>query len=120
MKNSLYRQKGFWTTFVAAVIIVSIVLVTEYQKQMFVPETGNIKVFGTLGIVLAIGLIFKWRYVREILMTVLMFSIGFIFFVLFNTESQFIVSFGILLTAMIVAFSLIAFSPSVRRYYKKK
>jgi hypothetical protein len=107
-------------TLLAAMIIISIVTVTAYQKALFIHETGNIKIFGSLGIVLAIGLVLKWKYVRVILMAALMLLIWSMILILFFTDSEFMVSFGILLIAMVVAFYLITFSPSIKSYYNKK
>lgn len=67
MNEKFYQQKGFYQTLLTSILIISISLITQYKKTLFVQETGNFKIYGSLGMLLAVGLLLKWKFVREIL-----------------------------------------------------
>src|SRR5687768_15885226 len=96
MQRRIYDQKGFYHTLLAAVLVTAVALVTHFRKDLFVYETGNIRFFGSLGILLAIGLLLKWRKVREILavFSVVIFLIAFLITVFW--DEKFRVSYAIL------------------------
>ena len=66
MNLKFYQQKGFKATLCAAIILIAIPIVTDLYKEYFVSETGHFKIMGGLSIILAIGLLAKWKFVRHI------------------------------------------------------
>ena len=120
MEEKFYKQKGFYLTLLTSILIISISLITQYKKTLFVNETGNIKIFGSWGMLLAIGLLLKWKFVREILGVFSMTAFAVIIFMTFKAGKEFIFSYVILLTALTVVFVLLFFSKSVERYLKSR
>ena len=120
MTEKIYKQKGFPMALFAALLIISIALVTEYFKSLFVHETGNISAFGSLGVLLAIGLVLKWKYVREILKFAVSLSLCFMIFILLNSRQEFLLPLAVLTLAICVVLYLITFSKDVRTYCSNK
>jgi hypothetical protein len=120
MNEALYRQKGFRSTLFTTLLIISIAVVTNYFDTLFVPETGNLKIFGGIGIILAVGLIFKWKHVRFILAIIA--SLGFIacIFMVYSASEQFIIPRLILLATLALITYFLLFSKSVKTYVKRK
>lgn len=120
MKNKFYQEKGFYHTLLATILVISITLITEYKKTLFVHETGNIKLLGGLGALLAIGLLLKWKYVREILGTLVLMVLFAVIFIMVGTTKEFLLAYSILLTALILIVYLLFFSKSVKEYSSSK
>jgi hypothetical protein len=85
----LTRQTGFRHAVVTCILIVIISLLTSYKKELFVAETGHLKLYGGgIGILLAIGLVLRWRYVREILAVLTAITLPIVIaFVIFDLQS---------------------------------
>lgn len=62
------QQRGFIPTIIIIALITTITLMTSFAKTLFVAESGNIEVYGWVGVLLAFGLIRKWKYARTILL----------------------------------------------------
>lgn len=116
--REIHKKDGFYLTLLIALLIVSIALVTQYQKALFVEETGNIKIFGGLGILLAIGLVLRLKYVREILGAMTLLTVVLTTMTMINIGAEFYIAYGILLAALVAILSLLAFSQSVSNYLK--
>ncbi|HEV8513716.1 MAG TPA: hypothetical protein VGQ59_10585, partial [Cyclobacteriaceae bacterium] len=63
MNLKLYRRTGFTQTLVAALLLALVCQISKF-KFLFVPETGNIKIMGDFGLLLALGMLLRLRYVR--------------------------------------------------------
>ena len=110
--------KGFYLTLITAILITTISLLTEYKQGLFVPESGNLKFFGGVGIILSIGLLLKWRYVREILGVLVLFSLFALIFVFLRSDSTFFIArLGLFLSLGVIAYFLI-FSKALKEYVK--
>lgn len=108
--------KGFYFTLITAILITTISLLTEYKQGLFVPESGSLKFFGGVGIILSIGLLLKWRYVREILGVLVLFSLFAMAFIFFHSDSKYLIArLGLFLSFGLIAYFLI-FSKALRRY----
>lgn len=64
MTFKLLKQKGFWLTLLTSILIILVAIVTDRRMDLFVPETGKYRLFGGLGIIFALTLIFKWKFSR--------------------------------------------------------
>lgn len=120
MKKRFYYQEGFLSTLLTAILIFSIAIVTEYFKHFFVAETGNIKIFGGLGILLALGLLLKVRYTRQILSVFAFLAIVVIVFMIYISHIAFIYAHSTLLLALGLIAYLLIFSGSVKKYVEAK
>jgi hypothetical protein len=67
MKSKHFNNTGQFETYLVAALLIFVTLTTLFFKEWFIEPTGRIEIFGKLGVVLAIGLIYKWKYAREIL-----------------------------------------------------
>jgi hypothetical protein len=120
MKEKFYQKKGFYQSLFTSVLIIAIAVITDRFKTLFVPETGNLKLFGGIGIILALGLLLKWKYVRQILAVLVLIALFAMIFILINTSSEFILNQSILLIALAVASYFLILSSSVRNYVKSQ
>jgi len=120
MNKALYSQKGFWSTLLTSLLIISIAIATEYFETLFVHETGNIKIFGSIGIVLALGLIFKWRYVRTILSVFSFIALLLSILIVFDASEAYLIPRSILLATLALITYLLIFSKSVKAYAIRK
>lgn len=121
MKLSFYRERGFFQTLLTAILVISIDIIPQYYKTLFVGEGGHFKILGGgIGVILAIGLLLKWNYVRPILATLTVIGSFAVFIILLNTPSNYILSYIILLLCMIVTLYLLIFSKDVKYYVEKR
>jgi len=120
MNEALYLQKGFLSTLFTSVLIISIAVATDYFDSLFVPETGKLKIFGGIGIILAVGLVFKWKYVRFILSIIASIAFLGVIAILTVASVQFILPLSILLAALTLITYFLLFSKSVKTYVDRK
>jgi len=116
MKVKFYQQEGFFTTLITSVLIILIAIITEHFQSLFVPETGRLKLFGDVGIILAVGLLLKWKYVRQILGVLVLIATFGLLFIVTNASSEYLLSQSILLIALALITYFLLFSSSVRNY----
>lgn len=109
------QTTGKTQAYIVAAIIIGVSLLTQFQKTWFVEPTGHISVFGNVGALLAIGLIFRWKYIREILSVMMIMAIigciSSIYMSNFNSISMFV-----LLAAFSVSFYFLAISNNLKTY----
>jgi hypothetical protein len=120
MKTKFYQEKGFFLTLLTSILVISIALITEYKKTLFVQETGTIKIIGSLGVLLAIGLLLKWKYARQILGVIVLIGIVGIIFIMTGISKEFLLSYSILLTTLVLIAYFLFLSRSVRNYVSNK
>jgi len=116
MKEKFYQRKGFLPTLFTTVLIIAVAVITDHYKTLFVHETGNIKIFGGLGILLAFGLLLRWKYVRQILGVFALIATTGITFHIFNVDKEFILSTFILLGGLILISYFLIVSESIKSY----
>lgn len=120
MAKKFHYQEGFISTLFTAFMIFSIATVTEYFKHFFVHDTGNIKIFGGIGILLALALLLRVRFARYVLSVITLIAIVITLFLIYHAESDFVFAHSTLLLALgLVAYFLIL-SKSVKKYVEKK
>jgi len=120
MKKRFYHQEGFRSTLIIAVLIFSIATATEYFDSLFVHETGNIKIFGGIGILLAIALLFRMRFVRYILSVITLLAIVMTLLMLYWSGGEFVYAHASLLVALGLIAYFLVFSNSVKTYVARK
>jgi len=116
MKEKFYLRKGFYSTLFTSILIIAVDIITGYYKTLFVHETGNIKIFGGLGIILALGLLLRWKYTRKILGFIALIATTGIAFHIFNVDKEFILSTSILLGGLILISYFLIVSKSIKSY----
>jgi hypothetical protein len=119
MKVKFYKEKGFYLTLLTSTFIILIAFVTQHYKNLFVPVTGNIKIIGGIGVLLAIGLLFKVRYTRQLLAIIILFAIIGVISIMLNSGKEFILAYSILLLTLGFIEYQLFFSIPVLRYVKK-
>ncbi|NVO11847.1 MAG: hypothetical protein HXX16_17950 [Bacteroidales bacterium] len=121
MKTKLFQEKKFFLTLLTSILIISIVLIIDYKKTLFVHETGHLKILGGgLGIILAIGLILKWKYIRQILGVLVLISLVAVIVMAIGSSKEFLLSYSILLSTLILIAYFLLFSKSVKDYVNSK
>ncbi len=113
MNTKFIQQKGFIPTLLASILLIFISEIQHYAKDYFVTETGNFKILGGLGLILAIGLLLKWRYFRQISAVISGFLMGVVVIFGIFAGSKFILSYIILATALLLLFVLLLSKPVV-------
>ncbi len=115
MKEKFYQQKAFYWTLLTSILIITVSLLTHYEKVVL--GTGNAKVYGSLGIVFAIGLLLKWKFVREILAVITLLGLVGLIFITFSSK-ELTQSNGILGIALLIISYLLLFCKPVTSYLK--
>ena len=116
MKSISLNQQGKIETYVIATIIFTITILSNFSKELFVEQSGKFEIFGNnLGFILVIGLLWKWKYIREIVSVLTLFVIFVIMSSVLMIKSLSI-SIFVLLVAMSISFYLTTFSANVRAY----
>lgn len=116
MKSISLNQQGKIETYVIATIIFTITFLSNFSKELFVEQSGKFEIFGNnLGFILVIGLLWKWKYIREIVSVLTLFVIFVIISSVVMIKSLSIPIF-VLLVAMSISFYLTTFSANVRAY----
>lgn len=114
---NLAHQKlsGKHGAYVCAAILLTITLLTKFSKELFVEPSGHIEVFGNFGFVLVIGLLFKWKYAREVVSVLTFLAMLGVGLTLFFVQSH-TLSFLVLFVGLAISFYLATFSKSVLHY----
>jgi len=121
MKLNFYKERGFFQTLLAAILVISIDIIPQHYKTLFVGEGGHLKILGGgIGVILAIGLFLKWNYVRPILATLTVIGTLAVFVILLNTPREYILSYVSLLLCLIVTLYLLIFSKAVKYYVEER
>lgn len=118
MNSIELKQSGKVETLVVATIILAITILSKFSKELFVEPTGKFEIFGNLGFLLVIGLIWRWRHIRKVVSILTLFSIFAILMSLVLVKSISI-AFFILLIGLSIAFYLTTFSKNVIIYLNK-
>ncbi|MDQ1771442.1 hypothetical protein GQR60_09980 [Labilibaculum sp. A4] len=119
MNLKFYQQKGFKATLCAAIILIAIPIVTDVYKESFVSETGHFKIMGGLSIILAIGLLAKWKFVRHIAGILTGFILFATIFMAFAMGLNYAMAYTALFITLIVLLVLLN-SKSVTVYMNSK
>lgn len=114
-KEKFYQQKGFWITLLTAILIVSVKLLTSFKYTLFVEEDGSFSMFGNGGILLAAGLLLKWKHIRKILIVSVFFGLCICIGYAFNPDSPYHLNY-MLLGIVLIGISYLLFSDSVKKY----
>ena len=116
MINYPKKTRDFIFALFIPLLVISIVLFTTNHKELFVHESGNIRILGGPIILLAISLLFKWKMARLILKVVVTISIiGVLIFVIIS-NNDFLLSYTGLLLALLIIEYLLFCSKSVSEY----
>lgn len=116
MKSISLNQQGKIETYVIATIIFTITFLSNFSKELFVEQSGKFEIFGNnLGFILVIGLLWKWKYIREIV-SVLTFFVIFVIMSSVLMIKSLSIPFFVLLVAMSISFYLTTFSANVKEY----
>jgi len=121
MKLKFYQERGFFHTLLAAVLFITINVMPQCFKTLFVGEGGHLKILGGgIGVILAIGLFLKWKYVRPILATLTLIGTVAVSVILINTPREYTLSFISLLLLLIITLYLLIFSKDVKYYVEER
>lgn len=112
------KQIGKTETMVVAAIIFAIAVGSNFSEKWLVEAGGQFEIFGNLGIILVIGLLWRWQYMGRIVSILSSLAILAILMSMVMTQSISI-PFLILLTGLSIAFYLTTFSNAVRDYLNK-
>lgn len=108
-------QKGRIEIIFVALFIMAVTLLSNFSKELFVESTGNYKVFGNLGLLLALGLLLKWKYVRFFsAFSIFAAIIGSLYAVLQFQDKT--LAHTALIAGFSISFYLLVFSKNVKAY----
>lgn len=113
------KHIGKMETFIVVALILLMTILTNYYKELFVEPDGKIEIFGNLGFILAIGLLYRWKYIRQI---VSMYSslVVLVMVTALIVTKTFSLSFVLLLIGLGIIFYLTTFSKPVKEYLGQK
>jgi hypothetical protein len=119
MDSKVMKQNGRLETLLIAAIIMAITMVTNFSKEIFVEQSGNIQIFGNFGLLMVAGLIWKWKYTRKVLSILTFIALlAIIMSVIMVKTITF--PFLMLLAGLIIAFYLSTFSNNVKVYFDEE
>lgn len=116
----LYKQPGFYHTLFASILVIAITIIVVNNQHLFVSEHGKFKIYGSIWIFLAIGLLFRWRFAYRMLGFLTICTLVVTTIVLFISEKKFWGSFAMLLLVQSTITYLLFYSESVKSYVNKK
>ncbi|MBK6566784.1 MAG: hypothetical protein IPG18_16700 [Saprospiraceae bacterium] len=119
MKDFVSANKGKIEVFMVFAILLTISLLTHFRKDLFVEESGKIELFNGLSLMLIFGLIFKWKYTREILAFWTFFG-ALAALTGMMVGGQFSLAWFFLVLGFSVSFYFLSFSKNVRQYLTLK
>jgi hypothetical protein len=115
MNQGILDRSGKIQTYIMAVIIFAITLLANFSREVFVADSGKFEIFGNLGFLLVVGLIFRWRYIRQ-LVSILAMLVIFAILMSVVMLKGISMSFFILLLGFSAVFYLSTFSEEVKAY----
>lgn len=119
MKSKESVQSGKFGTYTIAAILLIITILTKFYKELFVNPSGNIEIFGNLGFLLAIGLIWRWKYIRQTVSVLTLLALLAMTMALVMAQSL-SMPFLMLMLGMGIAFYLATYSSTVRLFLNEK
>jgi hypothetical protein len=116
MNKKLYQRKGFYHALFTSVLIFFIVLGIEIFKMELIPETGKLKYPDFIVLILALGLVLRWKHVRQILGVISSFASVLIIFSIITSSKEFILARSLLLLALVLVSYLLVVSRALKNY----
>lgn len=118
MKSMELKQSGRTETLAIATIIFVITVLSNFSKELFVEQSGKFEIFGNLGFILVIGLLWRWKHIGKVVSILTFLAILAILMSMLMTKSISI-AFFILLIGLTISFYLTTFSKAVNLYLNK-
>ena len=115
MEGKFYHQKAFYWTLLTSILIISVSLLTYYEKVLL--GIGSMKIYGSLGIVFAIGLLLKLKFVREILALITLTGLAGLIFITISGKELTLTN-SLLGIALLLIACLLLFCKPVNNYLK--
>jgi hypothetical protein len=119
MDSKVMKQNGRLETLLIAAIIMAITMVTNFSKEIFVEQSGNIQIFGNFGLLMVAGLIWKWKYTRKVVSILTFIALLAIIMSVIMVKTI-TLPFLMLLAGLIIAFYLSTFSNNVKVYFDEE
>ena len=112
------KQSGKTGTFVVIAIIFAITVLSNFSKELFVEQSGKFEIFGNLGFILVIGLLWRWKHIGKVVSILTSLAILAIMMNMLMMKSI-SVPFLIILVGLSISFYLTTFSTAVNIYLNK-
>lgn len=119
MDSKVMKQNGRLETLLIAAIIMAITMVTNFSKEIFVEQSGNIQIFGNFGLLMVAGLIWKWKYTRKVVSILTFIALLAIIMSVIMVKTI-TLPFLMLLAGLIIAFYLSTFSNNMKVYFDEE
>ena len=119
MDSKVMKQNGRLETLLIATIILAITMVTNFSKEIFVQQSGNIQIFGNFGLLIVAGLIWKWKYTRKVVSILTFIALLAIIMSVIMVKTI-TLPFLMLLAGLIIAFYLSTFSNNMKVYFDEE
>jgi len=119
MDSKVMKQNGRLETLLIATIILAITMVTNFSKEIFVQQSGNIQIFGNFGLLMVAGLIWKWKYTRKVVSILTFIALLAIIMSVIMVKTI-TLPFLMLLAGLIIAFYLSTFSNNMKVYFDEE
>lgn len=118
-KTPFYLMPGFYMALGITIVLFAVSWITQYQKELFVTETGNLKIVGMITVTISLLMVFKIKVARVILIPLVaipMLSV-FVFTIIIDAEYRLALAF--LTGVLILVFYLLVFSKHLKAYFNK-
>jgi hypothetical protein len=109
------NSKIFLISYLVVIFLVSIF--PSLWKELFVPQTGNIKIIGpVIGFFLAFGIYHKWKHIDKIFYVVFGLVLGTDLFLLFSSNVNNFIAYLILSIAHLSILLVFIYSKSIKAH----
>lgn len=105
MKEVFNQQKAFYWTLLTSLLIIIVSVLTLYEKNIV--GTGNLKVYGSVGTILAIGLLFKVTFIRKILAFISLIGLIGLIFISISSHNLSLSNIGLGITLLVISYLLL-------------
>lgn len=115
MRFQEFKESGKLQVSIVILIILTITILGNFYKELFVQESGSFQLFGNLGLLLIIGLLQRWKHIRTVLSVWTLIAIvallsGFLMSKIITA------SYLVLLIGLVMVFYLTTYSKGVKSY----
>lgn len=123
MKNSesekFYLNTGFYIGLAITIMLIIVSLLTFYQKEWFVSETGNFKVVGSFTVLMSLLMLLKINWARVVLLVMVTLSmLGTILFS-FMVDNKYKIALISLGLIFVLVWYILLFSKKLKKYINK-
>jgi len=121
MASNIFDQKGLFQTVLVGFLIVLVSFFTKRYTSVFFGTSGNLNILELqASILLAAGLLLKWKYIRQIAGFWMLISLLFLIFAIVAMDKEYLLANILLALGLGIILYFLFFSDSLRAYVEDR